>query len=129
MDRSDDAPPSGYRCSSANCSDTGSWSLVQNNAFQRFWLLYWTVSSYQQNANVACQACQQAPESMIQGDQYSTEMRNSPRAGTVGPAGSVQPGCNRSSSPARSTLPFPISSSTPTMFRTMCFKNPLPVTR
>jgi len=63
------------------------------------------------------------------GAQYSTEMRNNPRAGAVGPGAMAQPGSRRASTPGRSTFPLPVSSRTPTMFRTMCFRNPLPVTR
>jgi tetratricopeptide (TPR) repeat protein len=61
--------------------------------------------------------------------QYSTDIKNNPRAGAVGPGGISQPGSRRASNPARSTFPFPASSSTPTILRTMCFRKPLPVTR
>ena len=51
--------------------------------------------------------------------QYSTPTRNSPLAGAVGPhfAGKA----------VRSSMfPLPASISVPTMFRTMCFRKPLP---
>src|ERR1019366_8987189 len=56
---------------------------------------------------------------------YSTLTRNKPRAGAVGPGGTLLLKCR-----SRSMMfPFPASSNTPTMLRTMCFKKPLPRTR
>lgn len=61
--------------------------------------------------------------------QYSTLTRNRPRAGTVGPAFAVAPGCRKPRMLPASKFPFPASSMVPTRLRTMCFRKPLPRTR
>jgi len=50
------------------------------------------------------------------------------RAPGHGPGGISHPGSSRFSISARVRFPFPTSSSTPTMLRTICFRNPLPRT-
>src|SRR5579883_2590239 len=63
------------------------------------------------------------------GSPYSTPTRNSPRAGADGPGANRAPGCKRAARSAAVRFPLPASSRTPTILRTMCFKNPLPRTR
>ena len=57
------------------------------------------------------------------------EAWDGPRAGTEGPGKMAPAGSNRFSMSARVKFPFPASSSTPTILRTMCLRKPLPFTR
>ena len=65
----------------------------------------------------------------VRGAGYSTSLRNSPRAGAVGPAARRSQAASTSSKSPGRRLPRPTSISVPTMFRTMRYRNPLPRTR